>query len=86
LTKYDLPAPLRASTTELWLSCAHRFHISTPAEVVFTPYSTASAPTVCPGAGPGRSAPASGKAAASASVSSTRVIPRPSTPSGSVVV
>ena len=37
LTRYDLPAPERASTTLLWLCCAHRSHQTIPAESVLSP-------------------------------------------------
>lgn len=86
LTKYDLPAPERARTTELWLSCAHLFQIRTPLLVVLTPYSSPSGAATVPGAGAARSAEARGNAAARAVVSRMRRIRSGSTPTGRVEI
>src|SRR5204863_5131876 len=80
LTKYDFPAPLLASTTELWLCWAHRSHHTIPAESVFNPYSTPPEGIPSPGRGAGRSALARGNVAARLSVSKTRRIRIESTP------
>src|SRR5262249_46598505 len=85
LTKYDLPAPERASTTLLWFSWAHRSHHTMPWESGFTPYSTPPVVAGSPGNGAARSADANGNAAADAWVSVVRRIRRPWVATGRVV-